>query len=72
MAHRSGLTMEVGEIKIAEDSDFQHFRKIIDNHEDWEMNYSRDDTKVWTKSVPGIEFKMVKVSDPITMHNHIL
>lgn len=49
-------------IKIAEDSDFQHFRKIIDNHADWDLNYSRDDTKVWTKSVPGIEFKMVKVS----------
>jgi StAR-related lipid transfer protein 10 len=53
--------MDVGEIKIAEDSDFQHFRKVIDNHADWELNYSRDDTKVWTKSVPGIEFKMVKV-----------
>lgn len=60
--------MDVGEIKIAEDSDFQHFRKIIDNHADWELNYSRDDTKVWTKSVPGIEFKMVKV---LIMHTRL-
>ncbi|CAB3362285.1 Hypothetical predicted protein [Cloeon dipterum] len=53
--------MELGLIKIAEDSDFQHFRRIIDNHDDWELNYARDDTKVWTKCVPGIDFKMVKL-----------
>lgn len=55
--------MEVGVVKIAEDSDFCTLKWLVDNHEGWKLEYdgNSDGTKVWTKTTTATNFKMVKV-----------
>ncbi|CAG9760476.1 unnamed protein product [Ceutorhynchus assimilis] len=57
--------MEVGVVKIAEDSDFTTLKYLVDTHEGWNLEYDTDGkadkTKVWTKSTAESHFKMVKV-----------
>lgn len=55
--------MEVGVVKIAEDSDFCMLKWLVDTHDAWKLEYDSksDDTKVWTKLTPTTNFKMVKV-----------
>ncbi|XP_050310632.1 START domain-containing protein 10-like isoform X2 [Anthonomus grandis grandis] len=56
-------TMEVGVVKIAEDSDFCTLKYLVDCHEGWKLDYDSksDNTRVWTKSTQATNFKMVKV-----------
>ncbi|XP_060528205.1 START domain-containing protein 10-like isoform X2 [Cylas formicarius] len=55
--------MEVGVVKIAEDSDFAMLKMLVDNHDGWKLEYdnAKDGTKVWTKLTPSCSFKMVKI-----------
>lgn len=55
--------MEVGVVKIAEDSDFALLKWLVDNHDSWKLEYDNrnDDTKVWTQSTTTTHFRMVKV-----------
>nr|XP_008197607.2 PREDICTED: PCTP-like protein isoform X1 [Tribolium castaneum] len=64
--------MEAGVVKIAEDSDFDMLKKLVDEHTHWKVEYDKgEDVKkgekqmqeyfVWTKTTPGCNFKMVKV-----------
>ncbi|KAJ8674226.1 hypothetical protein QAD02_005488 [Eretmocerus hayati] len=53
--------MDVGLVKIAEDKDFEKLKKLYDDNNDWKLDYNKPDLSVWTKSVPGISFKMVKI-----------
>ncbi|XP_014606760.1 START domain-containing protein 10-like [Polistes fuscatus] len=53
--------MEIGVVKIAEDKDFEKLKQLYDNNNDWKLDYNKPDLSVWTKTVPGISFKMVKI-----------
>ena len=53
--------MKVGEIKVAEDSDFQELRILCRNHDGWDQVYSKNGITVWTKSNENTSFKMIKV-----------
>lgn len=54
--------MDIGIVKIAEDKDFEKLKQLYDNNNDWRLDYNKPDLSVWTKSVSGISFRMVKVS----------
>lgn len=47
--------------KIAEDSDFNNLKFLVDNHKGWSLELNKADTKVWTKSIEGCSFQMVKI-----------
>lgn len=53
--------MEIGKVKIAEDSDFLMLKKLIDENNNWKLEYEKSDTKVWTQSTANSSFKMVKI-----------
>lgn len=53
--------MDVGVVKVAEDKDFENLKQLIDNHDDWKIEYNKSTIKVWTKTLHGTNFKMVKV-----------
>ncbi|KAG5315164.1 STA10 protein, partial [Acromyrmex insinuator] len=53
--------MDVGIVKIAEDKDFEKLKQLYDDNNNWKLDYNKPDLSVWTKSVPGISFKMVKI-----------
>lgn len=56
------VTMDIGVVKIAEDRDFEKLKQLYDDNNNWKLDYNKPDLSVWTKSVPGISFRMVKVS----------
>lgn len=56
--------MEIGQVKIAEDSDFLMLKKLVDDNASWKLEYDKgegNETKVWTKTTPNSNFKMVKI-----------
>ncbi|CAK9806100.1 START domain-containing protein 10 [Anthophora quadrimaculata] len=53
--------MDVGIVKIAEDKDFETLKQLYDDNNNWRLDYNKPDLSVWTKSVPGISFRMVKI-----------
>nr|CAD7195877.1 unnamed protein product [Timema douglasi] len=53
--------MDVGIVRVAEDQDFAKLKELIDNHTSWKLEYNKGSTKVWTKSVSGTNFKMIKI-----------
>lgn len=57
-------TMDIGVVKIAEDKDFEKLKQLYDDNNNWKLDYNKPDLSVWTKSVPGISFRMVKVRPP--------
>ena len=57
--------MNVGEVRKAEDKDFQILKSHLSSTSDeWTLEYERKDTKVWTKLPPkeqNTNFKLIKV-----------
>lgn len=47
--------------KIAEDTDFNNLKGLVDNHQGWILELNKADTKVWTKPIEGCSFQMVKI-----------
>jgi hypothetical protein len=47
--------------RIAEDNDFDQLKTLVDESEGWVLELDKADTKVWTKSVDGCSFQMVKI-----------
>ncbi|XP_044753381.1 START domain-containing protein 10-like isoform X2 [Coccinella septempunctata] len=61
--------MKIGEVKIAEDSDFLILKSLIDDHSNWKLAYEKaNHTKVWTQQTENCNFKMVKIH---TIFEHI-
>ncbi|XP_054261411.1 START domain-containing protein 10-like isoform X2 [Macrosteles quadrilineatus] len=58
--------MEVGQVKVAEDKDFENLKYLLDNHTGWKLDYTKTTIKVWTKNVSNTNFKMVKVKAEFT------
>ncbi|ESO09879.1 hypothetical protein HELRODRAFT_72797 [Helobdella robusta] len=53
--------MLVGEVKIAEDADFTKLRNLCEIHEDWKVEYNKNNIMVWTKTTDLCDFKMLKL-----------
>ena len=53
--------MQVGEVRVAEDTDFTKLRILCEKNDEWKEEYSKNDTKVWTKSNDLSDFKMIRV-----------
>lgn len=47
--------------RIAEDSDFDALKRLVDDHEGWTLELSKSDTQVYTRPVAGCNFNMVKI-----------
>ncbi|KAJ4429195.1 hypothetical protein ANN_26198 [Periplaneta americana] len=56
--------MDVGVVKVAEDKDFEKLKKLVDDHSGWKLDYNKSGTKVWTRSIPNTNFKMIKLYSP--------
>ncbi|XP_062707255.1 START domain-containing protein 10 isoform X2 [Aedes albopictus] len=50
-----------GMARIAEDSDFEALKRLVDDHEGWTLELSKSDTQVYTRPVAGCNFNMVKI-----------
>lgn len=53
--------MQVGEVRVAEDADFQKLRNLCLIHDEWKQEYNKNVTTVWTRSNELSDFKMIKV-----------
>ena len=57
--------MNVGEVRKAEEKDFQILKSHLTNCDDeWTLEYEKKDVKVWTKLPPkeqNTNFKLIKV-----------
>uniref|UniRef100_A0A182QXG1 START domain-containing protein 10 n=2 Tax=Anopheles TaxID=7164 RepID=A0A182QXG1_9DIPT len=47
--------------RIADDSDFEALKRLVDNHDGWTLELSKSDTQVYTRPVAGCNFNMVKI-----------
>lgn len=47
--------------RIAEDSDFDALKRLVDDHDGWTLELAKSDTQVYTRPVPGCNFNMVKI-----------
>ena len=58
--------MNIGEVRIAEDKDFDILKShLFSNDDEWNIEYEKKGTKVWTKAPPqeqNINFKLIKVT----------
>lgn len=53
--------MELGVVRIADDSDFDMLKQLVDDNTTWKLEYDKDETKVWSKLTPKCNLKMIKV-----------
>lgn len=61
--------MDVGEVRVAEDADFNRLKSLCDDTNGWKQEYNKNNTTVWTKINELSEFQMVKVSILIFCHS---
>ena len=53
--------MEVGEVRAAEDADFQRVKNLCHCHDEWKQEYNKNSMTVWSKANDVSDFKMIKV-----------
>ena len=53
---------KIGEIRKPTDEDYEHFLSLSNNHDGWILKCDKPEVKVWTKDIPGVTVKMLKVS----------
>jgi StAR-related lipid transfer protein 10 len=53
--------MQVGEVRVAEDADFERLRDLCRCHDGWKVEYNKNTTTVWTKSNEISDFRMIKI-----------
>ncbi|XP_064482110.1 START domain-containing protein 10-like [Ornithodoros turicata] len=53
--------MDVGEVRVADDRDFEQLKRLTDKHEGWKVEYSKRQTTVWTRPTEQTAFKMIKL-----------
>lgn len=54
--------MQVGEVRVAEDADFERLKDLCRCQDGWKEDYQKNGTTVWTKSNDISDFKMIKVT----------
>jgi len=66
--------MQVGEIKIADQSDFDRLKDLCQFHDGWTQVYHSSMTVVWTRANDVSDFNMIKVGAvsalPSATHYH--
>ena len=55
--------MNLNEVRVAEDKDFEVLKIYLSRNDGWNLNYERGKTAVWTRQAPESEFSMIRVSD---------
>lgn len=55
------MTIPVGIVKIAEDSDFKQFKEVCERSDGWRIEVDKQKTVVWTKQNELSDFQMVKI-----------
>lgn len=55
------MSFKVGEVRVADDSDFTYFKNLCEDDADWRVDYNKNDIKVSSKDIEGIGFRMLKV-----------
>ena len=53
--------MRVGEVRVAEDTDYAFFKAMCKSHDEWTSVYAKNNVSVWTKLNDVSDFKMIKV-----------
>lgn len=53
--------MQIGDVRVAEDADFDRLRNLCQCHDGWRLDYNKNGTSVWTKANDVSSFKMVKI-----------
>ncbi|XP_053399940.1 START domain-containing protein 10-like [Mercenaria mercenaria] len=53
--------LPVGDIRVADDSDFRKLKNLGDDTDNWKLEYQKNCTSVWTKNNEVSSFKIVKV-----------
>ncbi|KAL4230161.1 START domain-containing protein 10 [Mactra antiquata] len=53
--------IKVGEIRVADDSDFRRLKSLSDETDGWKLEYQKNATMVWTKNNDVSSFQIVKV-----------
>lgn len=48
--------------RIADDNDFESMKRLIDEHDGWNMELTKAKTQVWTRTIDGCNFNMVKMN----------
>ena len=52
---------DVGEIRLAKDSDFDYFAYLAENFDGWVKKYEKDGMTVWNKDTGRRTVRMLKV-----------
>ena len=55
--------MNLNEVRVAEDKDFEVLKIYLSRNDGWNLNYERGKTAVWTRQAPESEFSMIRVSN---------
>eukprot|EP00092_Neocalanus_flemingeri_P005914 GFUD01006368.1.p1 GENE.GFUD01006368.1~~GFUD01006368.1.p1 ORF type:complete len:270 (-),score=76.08 GFUD01006368.1:152-961(-) len=53
--------MNIGEVRIAEDSDFALLKVLLTRGDGWALEYSSGMTKVWTRPAENSHFRMIRL-----------
>ena len=54
--------MDVGEVRVAEDKDFELLKIYLTRNDGWRLQYDKEETAVWTRPSEGSDFNMIRVS----------
>ena len=54
--------MNLNEVRIAEDKDFEVLKIYLSRNDGWNLNFQKGQTAVWTRQAPESEFSMIRVS----------
>lgn len=56
-----GRSMQVGEVRAARAEDFEHFRRLAESVDGWNLQYDKQGTKVFSKVKDGSTVRLIKV-----------
>lgn len=55
------IMQHLGEVKVADDSDFSRLKTLCQVHDEWKQVYNKNGVLVWTKTNDVSDFNMVKI-----------
>ena len=53
--------MDVNEVRVAEDKDFEVLKIYLSRNDGWTLEYEQSKTSVWTRQASESDFKMIRV-----------